>query len=118
MTSKERLALATELCDKVNVIIDGAKTVNNFSTKSTRKVLDIVELVVSLIEQHSVSVGKLSGEDKKKLAVDILNKMINIKIKFIPRKLMDKIEGILIGFIIEFAIGFLNKKLGKAWLQG
>lgn len=118
MTKKERLALAKELCDKVNLVIDGAKTVNNFSIKSTRKILDIVDSVITTIEQHSEHISKLSGEDKKKLAVEVLNKMINIKIKFLPRKLMDKIEGILIGFAIEFAVGFLNKKLGKAWLQG
>ena len=118
MTKKERLVLAKELCDKVNEVIDGAKTIKDFSTKSTRKVLNIVDLVVRVIEQQSEHVSKLSGKDKKKLAVEILNQMINIKIKFIPRKLMDKIEGIIIGFIIEFAISFLNKKLGRAWLQG
>lgn len=118
MTKKERLKLAEEIYGKVNDVIAGAKTVNNFSTKSTRKVLDIVDLVVSLIEQRSEHVNKLSGNDKKKLAVEVLNKLINIKIKYIPRKLMDKIEGIIIGFVIEFAVGWLNKKLGKVWLQG
>jgi len=118
MTKKERLALADELCEKVNAVIDGAKTINNFSTKSTRKVLDIVDMVVTVIEQHSTHVSKLSGSEKKDLAVEVLNRFINIKVKFVPRSLMDKIEGMMIGFIIEFAVNWLNKRLGKAWLQG
>ena len=118
MTKKERLAIAKDICARVEKVIAGAKTVKNFNIKSTRKILDIVDMVVSTVENYSVNIVEMSGEDKKKLATEVLNQMINIKLKFVPRKLMDKVEGIIIGFVIEFAVGFLNKKLGKAWLQG
>jgi len=111
-----------ELIDKISEIVEtttvASKTMDSLNVKNSRKVLSIVETVLTLIEQHSASVEKLNGKAKKKLAVSILNKFINIKIRFIPRKIMEKIEGIIIGFAIEFAVGWLNKKLGKAWLQG
>ncbi|MEE9214900.1 MAG: hypothetical protein V3U54_08920 [Thermodesulfobacteriota bacterium] len=114
--------IKNELISKINSIIEttktATKTMNTLNTKNSRTVLNIVETVITLIEQHSANVEKLDGKAKKKLAVEILNKYINIKIKFIPRKIMEKIEGIIIGFAIEFAVGWLNKRLGKAWLQG
>lgn len=111
-----------ELIEQISEVIEEskatAKTIDSLNTKNSRKVLDIVNTVVTLVEQHSAHVEKLTGKDKKRLAVTILNKFINLKIKFIPRKIMDKIEGVIIAFAIEFAVGWLNKKLGKAWLQG
>ena len=111
-----------ELIQKISDIIEETKTasskMDSLNVKNSRKVLDLVGTVITLIEQHSDTVEKLSGKEKKRLAVNILNKFININLKFIPRKIMDKIEGIIIGFAIEFAIGWLNKKLGKSWLQG
>jgi len=117
MTSAEKKALVKEIVEKVQSILSDVKTVKDFSVKSTRTLIGVAELIVSFVEQYG-GLRKLSGTEKKALAVDVLNEFINIKVKFVPRKLMDKIEGYVIGLVIETIVSVLNKKLGKAWLQG
>ena len=112
-----------KLIDSITTDLDktvtSAKKLNtkSFSSKTIRGVLDIVEMVVSAVEEKQLTVKGLTGKDKKDLAVAILNKYINIDIPYVPKRLEDKIEGIVIRLVIDLVVNFLNKKFGKKWLK-
>jgi len=74
---------------------------------SIKAALDIVPDVVSLVEAEAAD---LAGADKKKLAVAVLNKLIDIP--FIP----ESVEAIIIGWAIDAAVAALNRLVGKDWL--
>ncbi len=118
MNRKEKKVLVKDLVTRILSILGDLKTVKDFSIKSTKTLIDVSELAVSLVEHHSNGISKLSGKEKKEIATMVLNEFINIKVKFIPRRIMEKIEGYMISLAIETIVNLLNKKLGKAWLQG
>jgi len=115
MISKE----LNDICEKLYVELDTgikkAKTIKNFDLESTRSIVDLADMIVSLVEEHSLLAQKLTGKEKKEVAIKILNKVINIKLKFVPRPIMEKLEGFLLGLMIDLIVSFLNKKFDKKW---
>jgi len=64
--------------------------------------------VLSLTETLGLKDG-LSGEDKKGLAIAILNKIINIPI------IRENTEAKIIGFAVDSFVDVLNKIFSKKW---
>lgn len=109
--------ISEQLLKEVQDNIGKVKKIKSLNTKSVRTILDVIESVVNAVEEHGTNVVKLSGKDKKKLAVTILNKYINIPVPYVPRVIMEKVEQLIIGLLIDIVVGFLNKKFGKKWLK-
>lgn len=70
----------------------------------------IIPDVVKIVENIGKTEG-LAGADKKKLAVTIINILVDVP--FIP----EAVEEVIIGFAIDTVISALNKMLGKDWLS-
>jgi hypothetical protein len=73
--------------------------------------IDMIQITVTEVEKTAIDVGGMTGADKKKLAVDIINKFIDIPI------LPENAEALLIGWVIDFFIGIVNKIIGKLWVK-
>jgi hypothetical protein len=71
--------------------------------------IQLVQGVVVIIEEYAkevaatVAEGVVSGKDKKKIAVSILNAAIDIP--FVP----EMFEEIIIGFLVDWVVDLLNK---------
>jgi len=114
---KKTNQLVEELVGELEASVGKIKKIKTFDTNSTKTVLNIAETAVTLVEKYSAHVNALTGREKKKLVVKVLNKYINIPIPKVPRFIMEKIEGLVIGLIVNLVVGFLNKKFGKNWLE-
>lgn len=66
--------------------------------------------VVAAVEKVGVDL-KLAGEQKRDLAVKIINRLVDIPL--VP----ESVEAILIGFVVDAVVAAYNK-YGKDWLGG
>ena len=115
-----------ELADKVVAdmkdaadIVEGVKVVkaawaseSNILKKAFAAVSAAAALITDVIG-HVETLGKdlaLASTQKKDLAVEIINRFIDIP--YVP----ENMEGILIGFTIDAIVGAFNRKFGKTWL--
>ena len=117
MKRKDRELLVKTICETIETAYGSFKTIDKFDTKNARSVLDIAEAAITMVEDYSDDVEKLSSSNKKTLVVDILNHVINVRVKYIPKIIREKIEGDVIEVIIEFIIAMFNKYIGKQWLK-
>lgn len=117
MKRKDRELLINTVCDTIESAYGSFKTVDKFNTKSARSVLDIAEAAITMIEEYSDEVEELSSANKKTLVVDILNRVINVRVKYIPKIIREKVEGYVIELVVEFIIAMFNKYIGKRWLK-
>lgn len=69
-----------------------------------------IPAAIKSVEFEAIKDG-FNGSDKKKLAISIINKLINIPV--LPEWLEEKI----IGFAIDAIITTLNKFIGKNWIE-
>jgi len=106
MTHKE---LVKEIVGDIRELYGKIKTVKTLGPKSVGVAIDIIEDVTIAIEEHSDEFETLSGSAKKKLAIDIINELIDIPV------LPEIMEAKIIGFIVDTVIRLKNKWLGKGW---
>lgn len=110
-----------EIADKVLQSVGVARTVldvtDSSETSTVGTFIDTVELIVSLVEQHSEDVERLKGEVKKEIADLVVSKLVKINIKYVPQPIMASLERWIVGLVIDFVVGVLNRKLGKQWVN-
>lgn len=111
--------IADAIYSTVEATVQKAHVVDGLDVKSAQALVDIADTVIAEVEKLSqdVSVGTLSGSDKKEIATDVISRLITIDIKWIPNFVEDKAKTYIVSSIIEFVVSWLNKKLGKNWLQ-
>lgn len=98
--------------DMVREIMAGAKDIIN-RIKSVHGVdgaVSAIPDVILMVEKYAAGITGLSGPDKKALAIEILNTLIDVPL------LPEAIEAKLIGIAIDAAVGALNKIAGKEWV--
>lgn len=96
---------------KADELLAGMKALKE-SIVSVHGLKDAAELlpeVIKAVEAASAD-EEIIGADKKKLAVTLLNKLIDIPL------LPEALEGMLIGWAIDAIVSALNKLFGKDWL--
>jgi len=96
---------------KVQATIDTLKQNKDWSMDSINGKIDMIQLTVTEVEKAALDLGGMTGEEKKKLAVEIINNRIDIPI------LPENAEALLIGWVIDFFIGVVNKIIGKLWVK-
>lgn len=114
--------IADEIFNTVQKTIAEAKLVDKgdgFDLKDVRAVINTIDLVLTEVEKLSkdVSVGLITGADKKAIAVDLLTRLLSFDIPWVPNFLEGKVKAYAINFAIDYSVEFLNKKLGKEWLR-
>ena len=78
-------------------------------SKKEISLIQFVQEIVKLIEEYakevsaSVADGVISGKDKKKIAVSIINAAVDIP--YVP----EYVEEIIISFIVDQVVAMLNK---------
>lgn len=90
--------------------IDKCKENKDWSIKSVNGLIDTIQIVLTEVEKLGKAVEGMTGQEKKDLAVEIINKQIDIP--FLP----EFVEAKLISQVIDIVVGYLNKWFGKAWL--
>jgi hypothetical protein len=69
--------------------------------------VSLIREVISQVE----GLTHLTGDQKRELAVGILNKIVDIPL------LTEKMEATVFGIIIDVSVGFLNNLFGKNWIE-
>lgn len=112
--------IADEIYNTVQASVEKAHVVDGLDVKSARALVDISDAVVTEVErlsQDDLVTNGLTGEDKKEIATDVIARLITIDISWVPNFIEDKAKHYIVSSIIEFVVGWLNKKLGKDWLK-
>lgn len=103
------MAESVEFKELVSAIMSEIKSTKSIVAKASCLIKHIPDVVIK-VEVISKDIKGLSGENKKALAVEILNRMIDIP-------LMPELgEGVLIGFAIDAIVAAFNK-YGKDWVN-
>lgn len=100
-TNKIAEMLYTELREVVTAISE-AKGLAGFGL--------VIPMVLARVEEARGSVSALTGEEKKDVAVKVLNKFINLPV------LPEWAEAKVIGLAVEWFINFFNRSFGQGWL--
>jgi hypothetical protein len=114
--------IADDIYAKIQETVKHAKLVDKsdgFDIKDIRAIHDAVGVVVTEIERisHDDTFGTLSSTDKRNIAVDVLTRLLDFDIPWIPGFLEGTVKKKAINFIIDYTVEFMNKKLGKEWLS-
>jgi len=110
MTQNELKALTKELFTEFENVKIKLGGIGKFDATAVVEVYGIIQDVIKTIEEYSNTVGTISSEDKKAVATDLINDIIDIP--WIP----DFVEGALIGWSIDLVVNVFNKVGGQAWL--
>jgi len=84
------------------------EVIKKYSTKEI-SLIQLVQGVVTIIEEYAkevastVAAGVVSGQDKKKIAVSILNAAIDIP--WVP----EAVEAVILGYLVDWVVDLLNK---------
>lgn len=73
--------------------------------------VDILQIVLVEVEKVSKEIGSMSGTEKKELAVEIINSLVDIPV------MPEWVEAKVIEYVIDVAISLFNKWFGKLWLE-
>lgn len=92
---------------------------DGFDVKDVRAILTSIDLVLTEVEKLGKDnlFGGLTGEEKKEISVDVLSRLLDFDIPWVPDFLEKKVKKYAISFVIDYSIELLNKKLNKDWLK-
>ena len=85
--------------------------IGSFNPEAVAETYTIIQEVVKTIEGYSITIKTLSGEDKKAVALELINDIVDVP--FVP----EFVESALIGWSIDLAVDLFNKLGGKTWLD-
>jgi len=97
--------------EDVNAAIEVFKQNKDWSISSINGKVDVLQTVLVEVEKTAKDLGGMLGADKKKLAVDVINTLIDIPM--IP----EWGEAILIEYVIDIVVTLFNKWFGHTWLD-
>lgn len=102
---------AADIVDGIKAVKDAWNGESNLLKKAFAAIAAGVALMTDVIG-HVETLGKdlaLAGTEKRELAVEIINRLIDIP--YVP----EAMESILIGFTIDAIVGAFNRKFGNSW---
>lgn len=111
MTKEEIKQLTLELFDDFEDIKIRLGRIGKFNAEAVAEAYSIIVEVIETVEEYSNNVQTLSGEDKKAVAVEMLNDIIDIP--WVP----EFVEGSLIGWSVDLVVMLFNKYIGKSWID-
>jgi hypothetical protein len=102
------MLMENDYAEKVADLIAKMKALGIENVKSFQDAILLVPKVVKLVEEEQ---WILEAEDKKALAVEVINQLVDIP--FLPEAL----EAQVFGVMIDVAVIVLNELIGKNWLE-
>lgn len=114
--------IAEEIFNTIQSTVQQAKLVDRgdgFDIKDVRAILNSIDLVLTEIEKRSAdsTLETLTGTEKKEVAVEVLSRLLDFDIPWVPNFLEGKVKTYAINFVIDYSVELLNKKFNKTWLQ-
>jgi hypothetical protein len=91
--------------------IELLKTIDSWNLEAVKLVWDIILGIIERIEFYSEELETMTSEDKKDMAVKLVNKLVDIP--YIPEFLEEK----LFDFVIDGLVHVLNGLFGHKWLS-
>lgn len=111
MTHEEIKELTLELFEEFEDVSIRLGRIGKFDHQAVFEVYTIIMDAVKVIEEYSANIKPLTGEDKKAVAVELMNDIIDIP--WIP----EFVEAALISWSIDLVVEVFNKLGGKSWLD-
>ena len=74
-----------------------------------KEITKLIKAIVALIERVQREFGGISGKERKKLVVQTIDNLI--KLPFF----LEAIDGLVIGFMVDNAVDWINDKYGHEW---
>jgi hypothetical protein len=109
------MTVSIEILEKVKSEVQSAievfKQNKDWNLASINGKVDVLQTVLVEVEKAGKEVSGMVGVDKKKLAVEIINSLIDIPM--IP----EWGEAILIEYVIDIVVTLFNKWFGHTWLD-
>lgn len=107
-----------ELEIMVETLLENIKTetvrlggLGKFDAQDILEVHDILIDIIVHIENYATVIRTVPGEQKREVAIDVINKLVNIPI------LPEFVEGSIIGWMIDILVQTFNKIGGQNWLD-
>lgn len=109
MSNEKEIAqkIYADICEEVEEI----RTIKEWNIETIPQLVQIIFHVVIKVEGWMERFKGITSEQKKKVAVEVINKFIDIPIA------PEWFEAKLIGMIIDKIIDFLNRTFGHRWLM-
>lgn len=111
MTPEQIEQLTLELFTEFEDLKIRLGRIGKFGPEAVRESYDIIIEAIRTIEEYSDNVQTLTSEDKKAVAVKLLNDIIDIP--WTP----EFVEASLISWSIDLVVDVFNKIGGQAWLS-
>jgi hypothetical protein len=106
------------LKDSIAALIEKEKQVKNWSISTINDLVDGVQTIVKEIETVSENLKKLTSQEKRELAINLIYPYISLSWlpwgigKLIPESIVK--QGI--GLLIDYTVSLFNKLMGNKWL--
>jgi len=106
------------LKDSIAALIEKEKQVKNWSISTINDLVDGVQTIVKEIETVSENLKKLTSQEKRELAINLIYPYISLSWlplgigKLIPASIVK--QGI--GLLIDYTVSLFNKLMGNKWL--
>lgn len=111
MTQEQIIALTAELFEDFEDLKIRLGRIGKFGPEAVKESYEIIIEAVRVIEDYSNNVQTMTSEDKKAVAVNLLNGIIDIP--WTP----EFVEASLISWSIDLVVDVFNKIGGNAWLE-
>lgn len=118
MTEKAAPAIRRFSKDEIDQVVDwvmaqigplGKLFQDAFSSFNFLKLMNLIMFLAGVIEMAARKFEGLTGPDKKKVLVKVINRLVDIP--YVP----ENIEGWAIEMLIDQVISWINKVRGKKW---
>lgn len=73
------------------------------------KLVVIIPAVVKLVESGAAAIGGLTGEQKRKLAVNVINELVDVPV------MPEWMEATAIGWVVDSIVAWWNKNGTEGW---
>jgi hypothetical protein len=103
---------------KVDDMILQAKNVSKWSIQTILDLAETIKIIVVEIETISNNFKKLTSEEKRQLAIDLIISYLDLSFlpwgigKLLPTAVVKQV----IGYIVDYTISLFNKLMGSNWL--
>ena len=111
MSKEELKEITEELFEDLKDLKIKLGRIGKFNPEEAYKTYEIIVEVIKTLEQYSTEIRELTGAERKEVAVDLINDIVDIP--FMP----DFVEGALIGWSIDLAVHAFNRAGGNEWLS-
>lgn len=101
--------LSKTFAGELNALRIRLSKVQGVNLATAKAVFEIIVTAVQKVEDYSANVALLTSDEKKAVAVRLVNELVDIP--WVP----ESIEAILFGWLVDFAVYLFNKLHGKQW---